>query len=286
MAFGLKHIQGAEDDKARALKKELQEQSDDSGASESSPVSLPVQSGNRFARRGASPSVAQASGNEPSQPAPARAPAVTPAAKPVVAKPAQTIAAPAANSFMKAKANFENEGDVTPEMYSELPLSEFDDDEKEDLVVAEEEVYGPTAHQKLALRARRLAQEVGEFKKWSLDAISVLERRAQREPQVVIDELLPVYRNEVQPTRQVGFRSLDEAVKKHTDETVFLLVKGDKDRVRVVPKGTGQDVLNGAVLESLQANSTPFDSPKYVLPKLFEKAADPVAAAPKSAPAP
>lgn len=278
MAFGLKHIQGAEADKARALKKDLQEQSDDSVSSDA-PTSSPVQTGNRFARR-AAPSVQP----QPASPDPVKAQPVKAQQAPV-AKPTP-VAEPASNSFMKAKAIFENEGDVTPEMYSELPPSEFDDDEKEDIVVAEEEVYGPTPHQKLALRARRLAQEVGEFKKWSLDAITVLERRAQREPQVVIDELIPVYRSEVQPTRQMGFRSLDEAVKKHADETVFLLVKGDKDRVRVVPKGTGQDILNGAVLESLQANSTPFDSPKYVVPKIFEKPAEPATTTQKSAPAP
>ena len=282
MAFGLKHIQGAEADKARALKKDLQEQSDDSVSSDI-PTSSPAPTGNRFARRGATPSVQ----TQPAASDPVKAQSVKVQTAPV-AKPALVAetASPSANSFMKAKAIFENEGDVTPEMYSELPPSEFDEDEKEEIVVAEEEVYGPTPHQKLALRARRLAQEVGEFKKWSLDAITVLERRAQREPQVVIDELVPIYRSEVQPTRQMGFRSLDEAVKKHADETVFLLVKGDKDRVRVVPKGTGQDILNGAVLESLQANSTPFDSPKYVVPKIFEKPAEPSATTQKSAPAP
>lgn len=278
MAFGLKYIQDAEADKSRALKKELQEQSDDGIAGETqsrSPAPSP-QAGQRFNRRPSTQTVkteaAPASQSRPTVERPAsERPApnnqtVTPS------KPQSDKQAPAAtNSFMKAKAIFENDGDVTPEMYNELPSSEFDEDEKEDVAVAEEEQYGPTKQQKLSLRARRLAQEVGEFKKWSLDQILVLERRAQREPEIVIDELLPIYRNEVQPTRQMGFRSLDEAVKKHADDTVFLLVKGDKDKVRVIPKGTGQDVLNGAVLESLQANSTPFDKPKYVLPKLFEK---------------
>ena len=276
MAFGLKHINGAEDDKARTLKKELQEQSDDSASMDAQSPAQPQ--ANRFARRGSVPQ------NQATQPQTASAPA-----KPAVSTPVKQAAptAPVANSFMNAKAIFENEGDVTPEMYSELPRSEFDDDDdQEELSVAEEEVYGPTPHQKLSLRARRLAQEVGEFKKWSLDNILALERRAQRDPEEVIAELLPIYRNEVQPTRQVGFRSLDEAIKKHSDDVVFLLVKGDKDRVRIVPKGTGQDVLNGAVLESLQSNSTPFDKPKYLLPKMFEKGEEQPPAPQKSTPSP
>lgn len=276
MAFGLKHIQGAETDKARALKKELQEQSDEGIAGETQLRSpSPQQSGARFARRH-SPSVVAPSSEQPKE-----VTKVVQVERTSVSIAANTAAKDSTNSFMKAKALFENDGDVTPEMYSELPSSEFDDEDKEDVAVAEEEHYGPTQQQKLSLRARRLAQDVGEFKKWSLDQILALERRAQREPEAVIDELLPVYRNEVQPNRQVGFRSLDEAAKKHTDETVFLLVKGDKDKVRIVPKGTGQDVLNGAVLESLQANSTPFDKPKYVLPKLFEKVDEQSSPAPK-----
>lgn len=271
MAFGLKHIQGAEDDKARALKKDLQDQSDDSPADVPSHSSAPVQTTPRFARRSAAP---VASSAQPSK----EPTSVSQTDRTIAAKNATKEAT---NSFMKAKAIFEGDGDVTPEMYNELPSSEFDEDEQEEIVAVEEENYGPTKQQKLSLRARRLAQEVGEFKKWSLDTIVALERRAQREPEAVIDELLPVYRNEVQPSRQVGFRTLDEAVKKHSDETVFLLVKGDKDRVRIVAKGTGQDVLNGAVLESLQSNSTPFDKPKYVLPKLFEKPEEQPAPPPK-----
>lgn len=273
MAFGLKYIQGAEDDKTRALKKELQEQSDEGIAGDTqsrSPAPSP-QAGQRFNRRPA-PQTVKTEVSDANQSRPVtNSVSNTQAASPSNIQQADKQTPAATNSFIKAKAIFENDGDVTPEMYNELPSSEFDEDEKEEVAVAEEEHYGPTKQQKLSLRARRLAQEVGEFKKWSLDQILVLERRAQREPEIVIDELLPIYRNEVQPTRQMGFRSLDDAVKKHADDTVFLLVKGDKDKVRVIPRGTGQDVLNGAVLESLQANSTPFDKPKYVLPKLFEK---------------
>lgn len=277
MAFGLKYIQDAEADKSRALKKELQEQSDDGieGDTQSRSPDVSPQAGQRFNRRPSTQTVKTEVSTAPQSRPTVERPAPN---NPTVATnklQADKQVPPTTNSFMKAKAIFENDGDVTPEMYNELPSSEFDEDEKEEVAVAEEEHYGPTKQQKLSLRARRLAQEVGEFKKWSLDQILVLERRAQREPEMVIDELLPIYRNEVQPTRQMGFRSLDEAVKKHADDTVFLLVKGDKDKVRVIPKGTGQDVLNGAVLESLQANSTPFDKPKYVLPKLFEKEEDP-----------
>jgi len=277
MAFGLKHIQGAEDDKARALKKDLQDQSDDSPDTPSH-SSAPTQTAPRFARRPAAPvSSSVQTSKEPETGSQTE--------RAVARVAANTTIKETTNSFMKAKAIFEGDGDVTPEMYNELPSSEFDEDEQEEIVAVEEENYGPTQQQKLSLRARRLAQEVGEFKKWSLDTIVALERRAQREPEVVIDELLPVYRNEVQPSRQMGFRTLDDAIKKHSDETVFLLVKGDKDRVRIVAKGTGQDVLNGAVLESLQSNSTPFDKPKYVFPKLFEKSEEQPAPAPKS-PAP
>lgn len=279
MAFGLKHIQGAEDDKARALKKDLQDQSDDLSMDVPLHSSAPVQTAPRFARHSAPASVS--SSVQPS----AEQKVVSEAERKVARVVANNVTKEATNSFMKAKAIFEGDGDVTPEMYNELPSSEFDEDEQEEIVSVEEESYGPTKQQKLSLRARRLAQEVGEFKKWSLDAIVALERRAQREPEIVIDELLPIYRNEVQPSRQMGFRTLDDAIKKHSDETVFLLVKGDKDRVRIVSKGTGQDVLNGAVLESLQFNSTPFDKPKYVLPKLFEQAEE-QPPAPTKSPAP
>ena len=113
MAFGLKYIQGAEADKSRALKKELQEQSDDGIAGETqsrSPAPSP-QAGQRFNRRPSTQTV-----KTEAAPAPQSRPTVE---RPASERPApnnQTVAtskpqadkqAPATtNSFMKAKAIF------------------------------------------------------------------------------------------------------------------------------------------------------------------------------------
>lgn len=168
----------------------------------------------------------------------------------------------------------ENDGDVTPDMYIDVVRSAAtdSDDDVEELVVPEEnEAYAPSKQHVLALRARRMVQEVGEFQKWSLDQIASMERMALKDPQEVMEKLLPVYKKEIVPVRSAGVSSLEDARKKHPDDVVFLLVKGDKNKIKVTGKGSGQDLLDGAMLESLQSNSTPFDKPVFVVPKLFEK---------------
>jgi len=287
MAFGLHLVRDAEKEKARDMKKILQEQSDDT-PTEGTPSSAVLKAApapsaaSRFARRPAPEAPRPTASATTGQQRPAQRPIVEAAAAPITPK--------TQNGFMKAKANFESDGDVTPDMFREdWTPNEFDDEadaDKEEVSVFESENYGPTPQQLLGLRARRLAQEVGEFKKWSLDEILLLERRAVQDPRSVIDELLPVYKNEIQPKRDMGMASLSDALKKHETETVFLLVKGDKERVRVVAKGSGHDVLQGAVLRSCQFNTTPFEKPLYVLPKLFEKEAEPPSNPPKSTPSP
>lgn len=271
MAFGLKYVTGGEADKARSLKKSLQEQSQDEGEAQNAP---PASIASRFQRGVSAPTAAAA-----------RAPSVAtaPTGKPVQSSAPSSPARPSPiNKFLKARKRVDDEGDVTPEMYSELPSTRVDDeDHQTEVTVADTEQYGPTKQQLLGLRARRLVQEVGEFKKWPLDEIVALERRALREPQVVIDELLPAYRSEIQPHRQQGAHSLEDGLKKHPNDTVFLLIKGDKHKLRVLPSGTADEVLKGAVLESLQANSTPFDKPCLVLPKAKPEEPAPAPSAPK-----
>lgn len=121
----------------------------------------------------------------------------------------------------------------------------------------------PTAFQLKGLRARRLVQEVADFKKWDAVETERMEREALRHPEKVIAQLQPVYQQDIRPFRAKGVHTLEEGVQKHPEEVVFLLRKKDQQRLRVVSReqAGGEVLLHKATLESLPAELCPFAKP-------------------------
>lgn len=309
MPFGSNFVRGAEEDKFLSTRKSLNEQAEDTNENASSSATMPqraeaektttevvakqpTQHTNRFSRfnrsnQSSTSSIVQekptSSGQSQQSPQHSQSVQKQTSQKDENLLNASTVtpSSPVSKKSFSKKSlstlnrlkDDENDGDVTPDMFVDVVRSATEsDDDVEELVVPEEnEAYAPSKQQVLALRARRMVQEVGEFQKWSLDQMSSMERMALKDPQDVMEKLLPIYKKEIVPVRSAGVASLEEARKKHPDDIVFLLVKGDKNKIKVTEKGSGQDLLDGAVLESLQSNSTPFDKPLFVLPKLFEK---------------
>ena len=122
----------------------------------------------------------------------------------------------------------------------------------------------PTARrdQDAGLRARRLVQEVGEFKGWTLEAIHAAERQALDDPEEIMRTYLPVYA-EIKAARQKNVRTLEEAVQAHPGDVVFLAIKSGRQAIRrLTPEAAGsQRVLHGAVVESVPSTMTPFSAP-------------------------
>ena len=286
MAFGLKYLQGAENDKRQSLKKALDDQSaDDTATAPSSaapaasaqPTSTPSSGRARFQRSAPASTPAPAVASRASAPQQSASPA--PVAK--------------STSFVpKGQSRRQDEGE---ELYAEqqeryaAQQSEEDRETTPDVAV-EKKKSGPSRFEVMGMRARRLVQMVGEFKKWPADQLLTEERRAMREPEAVTNAYLPIYKNEIEPHRQKGYRNLEEAVKKNPNDVVFLLVKGDAQRVRQMsPVEAGaQSVLHGAVLESVGASATLFDAPSSLFPAMKSPPApqDPSAGSPRPTPKP
>ena len=95
------------------------------------------------------------------------------------------------------------------------------------------------------------------------------------------NEYFPIYRDEVKVARAKGCRTLEEALQTHRNEVVFLVIKADQQKLRVMSKADaqGQALLHGAVVESVSAHTTCFPPPS-----VFKEQSPPVA--PKVTPKP
>lgn len=171
-------------------------------------------------------------------------------------------------SEIKFKKSLYNDGDVTPEMYGDMSDSvdsqdSIDEDDKKNI-----NVLKPLITQKeflLNLKRRHLIQEVGAFKKWSPDVIAQWEKTSLSDPEK-LNEIKKIYQEEIEPLHQNGLKNLQEALHKYKNNIVFLLIKNEKMKLKILEKDTPNDILHGCVLESLQYNATPFEQASHLFP--------------------
>lgn len=234
MAFGLKYIEGADQEKNKLWEKLAKEEGDVDNLNESTsskPKSSPS-SPSRFARRSAEPSS-------------------SPQTKKSI-KDEKT-------SYDSLKKSYHDTNQEVNDRFDELI-------EDSEAVIEKEARSEKFKKEKIAMRARRLAQDVAEFKKYSLDELHALEKRAVASPRQMIEQLKGVYEKEILPAKKNSFTSFKEKINQNPDKIVFLLRKGRASKISFVDpnENPSQKLLNGCVLESVFASSTPFPSPSKI----------------------
>ena len=252
MGFGLDYAKNADKDKLRVNKKDLAEQETDDEVSPSTQASPPVPKKEAIAPASSSVSPPQTS-SRPSRFA--RTPVQT-------RQPVQQINAQPEQTNKKIVDNQVSSTPVVEKIStktkSKSPKLSYSGDEAERNTVS-----GPTPFQQKGMRARRLVQEVGEFKKWDAVALEQAERDAMRDPDAALAQYSSIYINEIKPFKINCMRSLEEALQKHPNEVVFMLTKKGGKKLCILPSEQAgpQGILKGATLESVPYSSTKFDRP-------------------------
>ena len=288
MAFGVKYVQSAEKDKLEATQKHIASQEQTPEEENAPQVSRPSQvasssssGASRFRRQaqGSSVVASTTSGSAPKPSRFARSPhRETVSEKNVVdKKPSTQFSQPAPHtpplsqrpSFQQPQVKpsssvpsvnpVEQSSSVSqkPTTKSKIKLS-YSGDEAERVAK-----QGPTPFQQKGLRARRLVQEVGDFQKWDAVTLEQVEREALRDPDTILAQYSKIYLNEVKPFKVSSLRSLEEAIRKHPQDVVFLLMKKGGKKICILPSSEAgsQDILQGATLESVSSSLTKFVPP-------------------------
>jgi len=277
MAFGLKYVAGTEKEKLEKNKEGLKEEDGDAVSPRPPPLNNPVAKPTAPNQDHAlTEKTSSSSGVSRFRRNPAPSSSQQPASQQQSVKqiPEKSGSVPSSDT-PSAKTSF---ADMWRSARDETgDRAESDQDDKASLVVA-------TAKQEdlKSLHARRMMQEIADFKKWTPSETEIAEREAMRNPDKVIKKWMAVYKNEVKTFRADGARTLEEALASHPDQIVFLLAKKDTQRLRVLPKEEAgvQSLLHGARVESIPLSLTPFKT----LPSVLAPPADLKEVAPSSTP--
>ena len=118
-----------------------------------------------------------------------------------------------------------------------------------------------------------LFEIVCTHRKMTLIATHAAKKQAIERPDAVYAQMLRVYNLEIAPHRNKHANDLEHAREQNPGKVVFLLRKDGRERCRAMSmedaQKTGELILDGATIESVQAASTPFPSPS----ELFLKSA-------------
>ena len=220
MAFGLDYIKGVEEEKFKRIQKIEKEEQEEE----------------------VNASKAQSS-------APSRSPSQKP--RHSFRRKGQSSASPSYTSIAKDAVDSQKEVD---EMFDEV---EGDDSQPTIKKEARGNVF---KREKLMLQAIRLAQDVAEFKKYSLDELHALEKRARNSPHEIISQLRGIYENEIRPQKRQSLISFKDQISSNPGKIVFLLKKGRLEKTSFIDPNENpeQRLLHGCLLESVYASSTPF----------------------------
>lgn len=193
----------------------------------------------------------------------ASAPEVTPQPQPPQPTPSAP-ATPARRQWQRQPASSAS----APTPQSTAPVSSQPPAQSRGFQAPVQELSADERLQRLVARAKRYVQDLGEYQGWTPQQIALKERECQSNPQSVIDELTPIA-EAISNRRKQGERSLDDAIKKNPNQVVFMLVKGDNQKLRSIDpiEAGGQKLLHGSVVESLPASKTLFAPPRDVFVK-------------------
>ena len=200
--------------------------------------------------------------------------------KPVSASPASSSQQPASAPSAPARRPWQRGASPQAQPQNETPTAPA----RASFQAPSGPVSESDRQERLVAKAKRCVQDLGEYKGWSQAEIALKERQCQSEPQKVIDELIPLV-EEIAARRKTGERSLEDAMKKNPDHVVFMLLKGESQKLRSIPpsEAGAQALLHGSVVESVPARQTLFDEPSvlFATPSPAEEPAPVSASAPK-----
>lgn len=128
------------------------------------------------------------------------------------------------------------------------------------------------------LSEQELFELVCTHRKMSPTSIDAARAQWEKDPERVERQMRHVYETEVAPNHLQTASNLQHALEQNPDKVVFLLRKDGKESCRRVEldraKETGQILLQGSTLESVQASATPFGPPSQLFPPSIEQIAE------------
>lgn len=143
----------------------------------------------------------------------------------------------------------------------------------------------------LTWHLERLIDEVAAYRGFSKDRVEGIKDEAAKRPEAATLAYQEVFTREVAPFKQNAVRSVQDAIKQHPDQTVYVVRRGQDIHYETRERGGAEDLLHGAVIESVSMRSTPFPTPAELfaepsggIPAADAPAAE-VPAEPASAPA-
>lgn len=286
MGFGTKLAQEAALDSARQAAAEvraMEQGGDNDDAPSSSAPAAPAPTTSRPNIFGASaqrPSFAAPAASAPAQAAPLAPATSRPSFGPPAAKAAEGPSTPAASgrpSFgPPASGNAANAArpSLTPPPASQAKPAMPDaravfvrnQSRQEDGAPAQARASYPSQ--------QALFEIVCTHRKMSPSAIEAARSQAVKNPEGVMAQMRRIYDQEVAPNRSKHATDLPQALADHPEKVVFLLRKDSLERVRMMSREdaiqSGEILLHGASIESVQAASSPFDAPStlFAAPEL------------------
>ena len=126
------------------------------------------------------------------------------------------------------------------------------------------------------LTEQELFELVCTHRKMSASSIDSARAQAVKDPERVLRQMRHVYETEIAPNHIQTALNLQQAQEQNPDKVVFLVRKDGKEACRRLDldkaKETGQILLQGATLESVQASATPFGPPSQLFAQEVEVA--------------
>jgi hypothetical protein len=124
------------------------------------------------------------------------------------------------------------------------------------------------------LTEQELFELVCTHRKMSASSIDSARAQAVKDPERVLRQMRHVYETEIAPNHLQTALNLQQAQEQNPDKVVFLVRKDGKEACRRLDldkaKETGQILLQGATLESVQASATPFGPPSQLFAQEVE----------------
>lgn len=118
----------------------------------------------------------------------------------------------------------------------------------------------------LPLQLEALIDKVAERRDLPDEAVENFKRQAVKDVPNQLRRFETLYQNEVKPALDKQVHSLEQALVEHPDQVVFLVLKGNKRSLKVMPvdQAGPSRLLHGAVVEVVRASATPFRRPAEV----------------------